>query len=104
MIVKKKRIILIGYKIGSRSLKNLQGNLKEVQTDRRVLRVRKNSLRYKCRPSDKVVAWGPTAPCPHTDQQQEVAKKIASNKLLSLRNIMLVVQNGLQTLQRLCHG
>jgi len=81
--MRKKRIILIGYKIGSRSLKNLQTNLKEQQEDRRVLRVRKNSVRYRRRPSDSIVAWGPTAPCPHTDAQQEIAKKIASNKLHS---------------------
>ena len=81
--MKQKRIILIGYKIGSRSLKNLQANLKEDQTDRRVLRVRKTSTRYKRRLSDKIIAWGPTAPCPHTDAAQEAAKKIASNKLLS---------------------
>lgn len=83
--MRQKRIILIGYKIGSRSLKNLQANLKEDQTDRRVLRVRKDSVRYKRRLSDKIIAWGPTAPCPHTDAAQEVAKKIASNKLLSFR-------------------
>lgn len=82
---KQKRIILIGYKIGSRSLKNLQLDLKEDQQDRRVLRVRKDSVRYKRRPSDKIIAWGPTAPCLHTDAQQEIAKKIASNKLLSFR-------------------
>lgn len=85
MRTKQKRIILIGYKIGSRSLKNLQTNLKEDQTDRRVLRVRKDSVRYKRRLSDKIIAWGPTAPCPHTDATQEAAKKIASNKLLSFR-------------------
>ncbi len=85
MRTKQKRIILIGYKIGSRSLKNLQTNLKEDQTDRRVLRVRKDSVRYKRRLSDKIIAWGPTAPCPHTDAAQEVAKRIASNKLLSFQ-------------------
>lgn len=83
--MRKKRIILIGYKIGSRSLKNLQSQLNEEQDARRVLRVRKNSIRYRRRLSDKIVAWGPTAPCPHTDAQQEIAKKIASNKLLSFR-------------------
>lgn len=83
--MKQKRIILIGYKIGSRSLKNLQANLKEEQQDRRVLRVRKNSVRYRRRISDKIVAWGPTAPCQHTDQAQEAAKKVASDKLLSFQ-------------------
>lgn len=83
IVKKQKRIILIGYKIGSRSLKNLQTNLKEEQDERRVLRVNKTSTRYKRRPSDKIVAWGPTAPCPHTDTQQEAAKKIASDKLLA---------------------
>lgn len=81
--MKQKRIILIGYKIGSRSLKNLQVNLKEDQQERRVLRVRKDSVRYKRRPSDMILAWGPTAPCPHTDAQQEAAKRVASDKLLS---------------------
>lgn len=85
LVKKPKRIILIGYKIGSRSLKNLQTSLKEDQQDRRVLRVRKNSIRYKRRPSDKIVAWGPTAPCPHTDAAQEAAKRLASNKLLSFQ-------------------
>ena len=80
-----KRIILIGYKIGSRSLKNLQTQLKEDQTARRVLRVRRTSIKYKRRPSDCIVAWGPTAPCQHTDQQQEQAKKVASDKLLSFQ-------------------
>ena len=84
---KQKRIILIGYKISSRSLKNMQQQLREDQTDRRVLRVRRTSLRYKRRPSDKIVAWGPTTPCPHTDQTQEAAKKIASNKLLAFRKL-----------------
>jgi hypothetical protein len=83
--MKQKRIILIGYKIGSRSLKNLQTQLKEDQTERRVLRVRRTSIRYKRRVSDRIVAWGPTLPSPHVDQQQEAAKKIASNKLLSFR-------------------
>lgn len=82
---KQKRIILIGYKIGSRSLKNLQTQLKEDQNARRVLRVRRTSLRYRRRPSDCIVAWGPTNPCPHVDQAQEAAKKNASNKLLSFR-------------------
>lgn len=80
-----KRIILIGYKIGSRSLKNLQAQLKEDQDARRVLRVRRTSTRYKRRLSDHIVAWGPTNPCPHVDQAQEAAKKIASNKLLSFQ-------------------
>jgi glutathione synthase/RimK-type ligase-like ATP-grasp enzyme len=80
---RKKRIILIGYKLGSKSLRNLQSNLKKTQNERRVLRVRKTSTTYKRRPSDVIVAWGPTAPCPHTNATQEAAKKIASNKLLS---------------------
>lgn len=84
-IKRKKRIILIGYKLGSRSLRNLQTNLKKEQNARRVLRVRKTSTTYKRRPSDVVVAWGPTAPCLHTNAAQEAAKKIASNKLLSFR-------------------
>ena len=83
--MKQKRIILIGYKIGSRSLKNLQTQLKEDQTERRVLRVRRTSIRYKRRVSDRIVAWGPTLPSPHVNQQQETAKKIASDKLLSFR-------------------
>lgn len=82
---KQKRIILIGYKIGSQSLKNLQADLKLDQQDRRVLRVRKDSVRYKRRTSDKIIAWGPTAPCPHTDAQQEIAKKNASDKLLAFQ-------------------
>ena len=85
IVNKQKRIILIGYKIGSRSLKNLQTQLKEDQNARRVLRVRRTSIRYKRRPSDHVVAWGPTAPCPHVDQEQEAAKKVASDKLLSFQ-------------------
>lgn len=83
--MRQKRIILIGYKIGSKSLKNLQAQLREDQDARRVLRVRKNSTRYRRRLSDKIVAWGPTAPCPHTDQAQEAAKIVASDKLLSFR-------------------
>lgn len=83
--MKQKRIILIGYKIGSRSLKNLQTQLKEDQDERRVLRVRRTSIRYRRRQSDRIVAWGPTAPSQHTDQAQEAAKKLASNKLLSFR-------------------
>ena len=83
--MKQKRIILIGYKIGSRSLKNLQTQLKEDQNVRRVLRVRRNSVRYHRRGSDRIVAWGPTAPSQHTDQAQEAAKKLASNKLFSFR-------------------
>ncbi len=83
--MRKKRIILIGYKIGSRSLKNLQTQLKEDQEDRNVLRVRRTSVSYRRRASDQIVAWGPTATSPHTDQQQEVAKKLASNKLYSFR-------------------
>lgn len=79
--VLKKRIILIGYKLGSQSLKNLQQCLKEQQQDRDVLRVDKNSTKYKRRPSDVVVAWGPVAPCPHVDVTQELAKEIANNKL-----------------------
>jgi len=83
--MKQKRIILIGYKIGSRSLKNLQTQLKEDQDERRVLRVRRTSIRYRNRLSDKIIAWGPTLPSPHVDQAQEAAKKVASNKLLSFR-------------------
>lgn len=83
--MKQKRIILIGYKIGSRSLKNLQTQLKEDQNVRRVLRVRRNSVRFHRRGTDRIVAWGPTNPSPHVDQAQEAAKKLASNKLLSFR-------------------
>lgn len=79
--MKKKRIILIGYKVGSKSLKNLQTNLRELQTDRKVWRVRKNSPTFRRRASDKIVSWGVTDPCPHVDQQQEIAKKLACNKL-----------------------
>lgn len=82
---KQKRIILIGYKLGSKSLRNLQASLKEDQQDRRVLRVRRTSQTYKSRPSDKIIAWGPTLPSPHVDPAQEAAKKVASNKLLSFR-------------------
>lgn len=81
IIKRRKRIILIGYKIGSRSLKNLQIQLKDNQTERRVLRVRRTSLRYKRRLSDHIVAWGPTTPCSHVNQEQETAKNLASNKL-----------------------
>lgn len=81
--MRQKRIILIGYKIGSQSLKNLQQQLREDQDQRSVLRVRKTSTRYRRRLSDKIIAWGPTLPSPHVDQQQEEAKRIASNKLLS---------------------
>lgn len=83
--MKKKRIILIGYKIGSQSLKNLQTNLKEQQDSRRVLRVRKNSVRYRRRQSDMIVTWGKVAPSPHEKVGQEQAKHIACNKLLSFR-------------------
>lgn len=83
--MKQKRIILIGYKIGSRSLKNLQTQLKEDQNERRVLRVRRTSTRYRRRGSDRILAWGPTNPCIHVDQGQEAAKKLASNKLFSFR-------------------
>lgn len=51
-----KRIILIGYKIGSRSLKNLQQQLREDQQQRRVLRVRRTSISYRRRLSDKIIA------------------------------------------------
>jgi glutathione synthase/RimK-type ligase-like ATP-grasp enzyme len=81
--MRKKRIILIGYKIGSRSLKNLQTQLKEDQNVRNVLRVRRTSVRYRRRPSDSIIAWGPASPSVHTNVQQEIAKKIASNKLHS---------------------
>lgn len=83
--MKQKRIILIGYKIGSRSLKNLQTQLKEDQDERRVLRVRRNSVKFRRRLSDRVFGWGPCLPSPHVDQAQEAAKKVASNKLLSFQ-------------------
>lgn len=83
--MRKKRIVLIGYKIGSKSLKNLQTQLKEDQNERNVIRVRRTSVRYRRRLSDRIVAWGPTNPCQHVDQAQEAAKRIASNKLLSFR-------------------
>ena len=83
--MKQKRIILIGYKLGSRSLRNLQSQLKETQTERRVLRVHKTSPTYRRRLSDKIVTWGPTSPSPHGDPQQEAAKKVASDKLLSFQ-------------------
>ena len=80
-IAKKKRIILIGYNIASRSLKNLQANLKEKFPTKRVLRVKRTSPTYKRRISDNVFNWGPCLPSQHVNIAQEQAKLIANNKL-----------------------
>lgn len=81
MVNRKKRIILIGYNHASKSLKNIQQTLQETKPTYRTLRVRKTSTTYKKRQSDTIIAWGPTKPCPHTNQQQEQAKSLAANKL-----------------------
>lgn len=79
--MKKRRVILIGYKIGSQSLKNLQQQIKDLKPDNRVLRVRKTSTTYKRRLRDVVLNWGPCLPSQHVIMEQEQAKMIANDKL-----------------------
>ena len=52
-----KRIILIGYKLGSQSLRSLAQSFKAA-TKLKVLRVDKDSKTYKHKPTDYVVNWG----------------------------------------------
>ena len=79
--MKRRRIVLVGYKIGSASLKNLQQQIKELRPNNPVLRVARDSTRYVRRPRDVVITWGPTAPCTFVDPSQDQAKAVASNKL-----------------------
>lgn len=78
---KRKRIVLIGYNHASEGLKNLQETLQEMCPERRVLRVRKDSERYKRRPSDLIVTWGNIGPNEYESEMVYQAKKIACNKL-----------------------
>lgn len=56
-----KRIILIGYKAGSKSLRALKQSLQQaVSKDKKVLIVRKDSNTYKNRPTHYVISWGLT--------------------------------------------
>jgi len=52
-----KRVILIGYKLGSKSLRSLAQSLRE-KIKQKVLRVDKNSKTYKNKPTDYVINWG----------------------------------------------
>ena len=81
VIKRRKRIILIGYKKASKSLRNLQAQLKQNYQERLTLRVSRTSTTYKYRASDYIIPWGPTNPSPYPCQQQEAAKNLASNKL-----------------------
>ena len=56
-----KRIILIGYKLGSKSLRSLAQSLRE-KLKQKVLRVNKDSKTYKNKPTDYVISWGLTTP------------------------------------------
>lgn len=58
-----KRVILIGYKHGSKSVRALATKLKEELNNKpKVLRVRKNSPTYKQRPTHYMIRWGGTNP------------------------------------------
>ena len=75
-----KRIIIIGYKIGSASVRALAQTLKE-KVKQKVLRVNKDSITYKNKPTDYVINWGVSRYKPnHT-----VA--YVQNKLYFFRNI-----------------
>lgn len=52
-----KRIIIIGYKIGSASVKLLAQSLKP-KVKQRVLKVKKDSVTYKHKQTDYVINWG----------------------------------------------
>ena len=52
-----KRVILIGYKLGSKSLRSLAQAMKERVTQK-VLRVSKDSTKYKHKATDYVINWG----------------------------------------------
>lgn len=52
-----KRIIIIGYKIGSASVRALAQALRE-KVKQKVLRVNKDSITYKNKPTDYVINWG----------------------------------------------
>lgn len=56
-----KRVILIGYKLGSRSLRSLAQALRN-EVKQKVLRVDKDSKTYKNKPTDYVISWGLTTP------------------------------------------
>ena len=56
-----KRVILIGYKLGSKSLRSLAQALRN-KVKQRVLRVDKDSKTYKNKPTDYVISWGLTTP------------------------------------------
>lgn len=77
----RRRIILIGYSPASGGLKNLQDTLQEMAPDYRILRVRKDSERYKQRASDVIITWGNIGPSQYETEMEYQAKKIACNKL-----------------------
>lgn len=52
-----KRVILIGYKLGSKSLRSLAQAMKKRVTQK-VLRVDKDSTKYKHKATDYVINWG----------------------------------------------
>ena len=56
-----KRVILIGYKLGSKSLRSLAQALRN-KVKQKVLRVDKDSKTYKNKPTDYVISWGLTTP------------------------------------------
>ena len=56
-----KRVILIGYKFGSKSLRSLAKALRN-KVKQKVLRVDKDSKTLKNKPTDYVISWGLTTP------------------------------------------
>jgi glutathione synthase/RimK-type ligase-like ATP-grasp enzyme len=76
-----KRLIITCYNVYSEGAKNLQESLKSLVTNRRVLRVRRDSKKFKPRQSDFVIAWGNCKGASWVNQDQEAAKAIACNKL-----------------------
>jgi glutathione synthase/RimK-type ligase-like ATP-grasp enzyme len=84
IVKKQKRIIITPYKIFSNGAKQLQEKLKTL-SDRRVLRVRKTSTKFKPRQSDVNIFWGKCDDAWWSNPEQETAKSIARNKLKTFK-------------------
>ena len=84
VVKKQKRIIITPYKMFSNGAKQLQEKLKTL-SDRRVLRIRKTSTKFKPRQSDVNIFWGKCDDAWWSNPEQETAKNIARNKLKTFK-------------------
>ena len=84
--MKTKRIVIVPYQIGSGSAKGLQQELAD-KLDIKVIRVRKDSLKFKWRNGDYFINWGCSGQWAFDSPVDKSDNRLAANKLRTFKAI-----------------